>query len=766
MLIGDADKGAKSQALEQVVEFGLDYCYPELDAAIRNNDNADLRNAAMEVMVCFAGQAVPRLIVLLHDKDEEVRNFSTVMLGEIANRESVAALIHALRDPDANVRHGAAEALGNIGDRSALFPILELLKEDFWSQYPAVVALGEMRDSRAVPYLLKLLDDEMLAIPAIIALGKIGDPRVLFTLGEIIEDQSILRAGAAIEAIVAIENSRREMVKYKQSLVLFAQAEMSLPDILPKNAGEHLQRILNSASSASLKVAVITLLGWIGDISSVPIMIALLEGEENLSESIVTSLTAMGSKVIPAIEQYLNDSSVQLRVMLLRVLRQLQHDLDIFLLIQLLDTTEKTLLFEVLETIKGKSYGELYPRLIRLAVTETGAMQDLVLDVLKYYPHDLIDEFIKQLKVSAITNERIAAAKLIGSVGNEQFAEVLGFLLNDTDKGVQSEAVKAIGKGRYISAQPLLLGLLSSGDVVFREEIVWALAEFGYSEHLDSIVELLGIYGDHLDFAIIKAAEKMRSYVAVNKLVKYLDREHLSPHLLVSALTVLGDLSSNEEVVLNAISRHLHHPDNDIRRIATIAYAKTAGESAWSKILDACGDAHWSVRIAALQSLVKTFGDKALPRVLEGLHDPDLFVRKNAVSLIGELQNIRSLTPLIQLILDPDLGLTAFESLRKLGKYGLPWLHRAINGDYPVELRERVIDLIGIIGDRKSVEPLLDALEDTNHFIRLAAIDSLVFCYDSLPLKKLLNMKKYDTDEDVRNKADMALQLLTIERYF
>lgn len=182
LLIGDEKKGGKPEAMETIRQMGLDAVYAILEMAVRDDDNADLRNGAMEALVAFGGEAVPRLLQLLVDENEEVRNFSAVMLGNIGNHEAVDALVRALRDPDINVRHGAAEALGKIGGTGALAPLVEMLKEDFWLQYPAVVALGEMRDKRAVPFLRELLGNEMLTMPVVEALGKIGDRGALSTL--------------------------------------------------------------------------------------------------------------------------------------------------------------------------------------------------------------------------------------------------------------------------------------------------------------------------------------------------------------------------------------------------------------------------------------------------------------------------------------------------------------------------------------------------------------------------------------------------------
>jgi HEAT repeat protein len=206
-LVGDVDHGCKQKAMDTVLSMGLRANYETLEKALRNDDDADLRNSAMEVLVRFGKQAVPKLLMLLRDENEEVRNFSAVMLGDIASREAVGPLIEALRDSDANVSHAAAEALGKIGDRSALLPLLELCSGNFWLQYPAVVAMGEMRDNRAVPRLLQLLDDEMLKEPVIEALGKIGDPRALYYLAEILCSPDAQLAAQAARAIVAIQNA-------------------------------------------------------------------------------------------------------------------------------------------------------------------------------------------------------------------------------------------------------------------------------------------------------------------------------------------------------------------------------------------------------------------------------------------------------------------------------------------------------------------------------------------------------------------------------
>ena len=101
-------------------------------------------NGAMETLVQFGTVAIPTLVRFLQDHNEEVRNFGTVMLGDIGNPAAVAALVDALRDNDANVRHGAAEALGKIGDRRAVPSLVEMRHGDFWDRFVAGAALSKL----------------------------------------------------------------------------------------------------------------------------------------------------------------------------------------------------------------------------------------------------------------------------------------------------------------------------------------------------------------------------------------------------------------------------------------------------------------------------------------------------------------------------------------------------------------------------------------------------------------------------------------------
>jgi chemotaxis protein methyltransferase CheR len=204
-LVSNTASGVRPEALKRLRALGIDAVYPIAESAVANDADAELRNAAMELLVSFGEAAVPRLITLLTEGNDEVRNFSTVMLGSIGSRTAVPSLIAALKDPDVNVRHGAAEALGLIGDSRALEPLMELLDQGFWMQCPAISALGSIGSAQALPRLLELLCEEFLFEPVTQALEKIGDSRAIPPLRAVMSSPDSNRAGRAALAVSMLE---------------------------------------------------------------------------------------------------------------------------------------------------------------------------------------------------------------------------------------------------------------------------------------------------------------------------------------------------------------------------------------------------------------------------------------------------------------------------------------------------------------------------------------------------------------------------------
>jgi HEAT repeat protein len=324
--------------------------------------------------------------------------------------------------------------------------------------------------------------------------------------------------------------------------------------------------------------------------------------------------------------------------------------------------------------------------------------------------------------------------------------------------------MKAAGIRPADVAVPKLGAALQDPDHAVRVAAVMALAEFRTPMLVDDLLVLLGSGDESLDYAVIRALGMMGAKGAEGVLVRYLEQGGVSRRLEYGLLETLGKIAAASASEL-ICTRYLSSPDPDIRRLAVDTLGQLGDTNSLQAVESALADSHWSVRVAVLHVLGKLGGVREIPLLLDAIHDHDPMVRKHAILALGDIRSVAAIPALVQQLADMEMSRHAFIALLKFGRQALPWLHRHMLKNYTVDIRVRLIDLIGKIGDRKSVDPLMELLDDPNAAIRLAAIDSLAFCFDGMLLKKLTALKKNDTDVEVQERADLALKTLSMEKY-
>jgi len=762
LLVADDDYGLKPASLEILLGMGFDRIYPILEMWVRNDENADLRNSSMELLVRFGSESVPHLIKLLRDDNEEVRNFAAVMLGDIGNKMPVEALIRALSDKDANVSHSAAEALGKIGDRAALFPLIELLKGDFWVQYSAITAIGAMRDYRAVPHLLQILDNELLAGPVIDALGEIGDPRALYPLGKILPQVDTMLTGQIARAMMLIYKSVNEALCFKNSLAEYQQPE-HLKNVIDQQGIDKLHALLESSRDTEMVAAAVILLGWLEDLTALPHFYRILENEVFIGP-VEAALLSIGKPATASLAAALAAENDNVKIVALRSLRNsgaLDNSADFK---TLLASPNEALQQEALEAVLCCPDSNLLATLLELFTGSCASVRYKTAKVLGEYPFQVLQGFLASIVQNTDREMRNLGALLLCHVKEEGDGRLLAALAQDTDPDVRKTALKAVGIQRVDVAIPLLSAALTDPDIPVREAAVMALAEFRSPILVDDVLRLLGTGGESLDYAIVKAMGMMGANSAETALLQYLENETVSRKLEYVLLETLGKISAKSASAL-ICCKYLQHADADVRRLAVETLGRLGDGNSIQAVEAALKDPHWSVRVAALHVLGNLGGVKEIPLLLEAIADPDMMVRKHAILILGDMRNITAIPALIQQLTDNDMSKHAFVALLKFGRPVLPWLHRQMMKPYSVEVRVRLIDLIGKVGDQKSVTPLIELLDDSHPAIRLATIDSLAFCFDSLLLKKLSSLRNSDEDEEVKSRADLALRTFTMEKY-
>jgi HEAT repeat protein len=272
-------------------------CY--LEEGIRNHENADVRNTAMEVYKELGPRSFPSLARLLKEADPEVRLFSVNVLSEIGDRRSLPFLSRAIGDEDINVRVAAAEAMGRIGDRSVMGLLRDVLGDEPWVAMAAIHAIGEIGGDEALDILHECLAGGEYPEIAIAAIEKAGNRNSIRHLASCFEGRL---AEPALKAIVEIAEREevRPQPEYFISLV---------PMLLDMVASQ----------DPEIKETAFTALCWSRDIMALPYFVEAVK-DEQFQEYAIEGLLGIGRRAVCSIVDELRDSKGRHRPVLAKVL--------------------------------------------------------------------------------------------------------------------------------------------------------------------------------------------------------------------------------------------------------------------------------------------------------------------------------------------------------------------------------------------------------------------------------------------------------------
>jgi HEAT repeat protein len=158
-LLTSEDLNVQYDAVEALGELADPVSVPALIHVLTKDRYSAVRWKAAESLVKIGEPSVEPLIVALSDPDEDVRWKAAIALGEIKDPRAIEPLLQLLTDSDNYVRSRAAYALGRIGQPSVI-PLIHALNEgDEHLRWGAAIALGKIHDPRAIAPLIHALDD-------------------------------------------------------------------------------------------------------------------------------------------------------------------------------------------------------------------------------------------------------------------------------------------------------------------------------------------------------------------------------------------------------------------------------------------------------------------------------------------------------------------------------------------------------------------------------------------------------------------------------
>jgi HEAT repeat protein len=204
------------------------------------------------------------------------------------------------------IRLDAIRALGESGEPDALEPLVACLDSDWVTHEAAAVALGKLRDPRAVPALLSVLrsDERQGGSEVARALGNIGVPALLPLLETLKSTNDHVMRRAITYALLYIGAPAVEAL-IELLPVNGPVAEISIRALGWINDPRAVDPLLAILNTSDEKLAIIDALGDIGDSRAIDPLIGLLnESGQYFRKEIIRALYFIGDpRVLPDLKQ-------------------------------------------------------------------------------------------------------------------------------------------------------------------------------------------------------------------------------------------------------------------------------------------------------------------------------------------------------------------------------------------------------------------------------------------------------------------------------
>lgn len=570
----------------------------EIIELLHAEENAGLRNAAVDILVRMGRDAVPFLLDQAHCPDHDVRKFIVDILGEIADQRAIPRLLEALKDEDGNVRASAAENLGKLRAGEAVPALLDAMSHpDVLLRFTIFDALAKIGVPVPLARLLPFRDEKLLRKALIDCLGAVGDAAAVSELVSGLTDPMRNVRDASLLALVALAERYPEDVRQALSGQDFAATTLSVLDYLHVN------------QPVALRQAAVRVLGWLASPEAVlPLLDQLTD--EVLQHDALYALVNICSRHPQALIGAWGQVNALPRAYLAYIFGEAGCVESVPLL--------------------RAALGNGDARLTQMAANALGRLGGI----------DELGQLAECLRHDD-ADVRDAAAQSLGMLGSRFPGEILVVLeplFGDADPARRSAAVSVLGRLDGANTAGRLVMALKDPEAVVRRVALKSLAGVAAGEHLLAIqlaltdedlevrrvaAEILGttdnpeaVHGLRLairDEDIWVRAAAVRS---LGRLGGVAEAETIAvllgdPVGLVSiaALETLADLLG--EQACSRIGAALDHPDEEVVNVALELLARH-GSASW---LTANAEAlinHpvWNVRVRCISLLASLLGER------------------------------------------------------------------------------------------------------------------------------------------------------------
>jgi len=168
-------------------------------------------------------------------------------------------------------------------------------------------------------------------------------------------------------------------------------------------------------------------------------------------------------------------------------------------------------------------------------------------------------------------------------------------------------------------------------------------------------------------------------------------------------------------------------------------------------------------RTEIAQILVDMRDPRATEALLREAESADMSVRRIAAQAINRIDPEHKYVAAVHMLNDVhrNVRTAAIGILASLGNpKALDALITTLKKERDPQARAAAATAIGTLKDRRGLQPLLDAIDDGDERVRIAAVDSLAVLGDRTALDTIIRMHETDEHPDGRQAAERAIAKL------
>lgn len=441
-------------------------------------ENAGLRNAAVEILVKMGREAIPMLLERISCPDHDVRKFIVDILGEIGDPQAVPALVNAMSDEDNNVLAAAAENLGKLKATEAVSVLLDTMQNpDVLLRFTILEALGKIDQPVPLARLAQFRDEKLLRKALIDCLGKVGDTSAIT---EVVTGLSDPMRNVRKEALLALMNLARRYPEPVRSVL--AGHDLS-------STVDAVAQFLDESQSNEVRIAALRVLGWLGAGAAVEQMLSFLD-QESLQQDALRALADIGEVRPEVLIAAWSDISPSRKPYLAYVLGEAGCREALQLLLGALREDGPQLRQMAVHALGQLGCVEAVTDLVDCLSDEEAAVQAAASQSLvglgAHYPGETFAALQRPLE-QGDPLQRKFAVEALGNIDHPDVSGQLSKAMKDADPSVRRVAIKAFeGRGTEVPVHSILLALTDEDGEV-RRSAVEILAASGQAEVLEGL---------------------------------------------------------------------------------------------------------------------------------------------------------------------------------------------------------------------------------------------------------------------------------------